>query len=1578
MKKWFLFIALALGLALTSVDAQAGKDSDETLRRSGFPDVEAPNNTSFPHQFNEVNVLRDGVNRAVSTGYYFVDSGDDAPDFWRPTVEVADTNDDPTLWRRIIQGPRIFPPSYWEQNPNEGLRFFRNPAQANFFDHGVPVDSTHAAIAGPIPIGFGFFFNGIRYDSFYVSTRGVIALTNRRYFYNSLGERTIPPGATNCYDPMSMDWFARPTRTATGLDDPLPDNFGYQFSVLNNQPSVSGAGIRSTGGQLQTMSTTINRGAYIAPFWGPLHLSQWDPNTNLPDDWSKVYFKRSINSDRLIIYFINMMFQAGTYGVTNGTWATTNNRRPGTGYVAGRAQVVLSRVDSSVTIVYERFDGLAPTPGRPTPAADCFRSLTTAGVTGWARDVNFNSKTGTGTFPWGTEYQQTTHYYSLRTQVSAFPHNMLAVKFKQWQNTLRVVDIQYRVRKLDPNSDLRFTERVPTENANNYELLAGEERIGAIQPVALIQNLTNDIQGPQGINYVPQDLSFRARFRIVNLGTFRIEQGTGRRIPAPRIIYNRLVHITRTCLNLPADVAHPDCQDDPFNMVRYSTVTKSGVNYTAVNISPLPVGWTGIAPYNFVQVYFPPFEPNEFVADHIGRMRAFIIADPTDPVTKEPIGDKWPFDDTTSVNIFVMKRLNEFKDDVSEYHFIERTYVPSVFKWVSIGSNVVSGEQVSRYPLPPRGGYNAFNNDYTTLQSPAIRLDRMNGNADHVPNPQTTASGDRIISFPIDLRGKLGSVLSFSVQRTNNGPDQTWDRGYSVNQNVGVEPRIVMNQNPFQLYTGNPWQNSWPDSLIVEFMRPSPDGVSFITNNPGEGRWRWHPRRPTAENPFPPVVQGLPAFALFGGGGYFIGWDENNRNVPLIAAVAPNLNGLRPNLFDDGVDWEYQKFFIAIPDTFITAPTEGAKNFRFRIGVRAFEHKKCLLCIADDNDEFFVDNIRILFPSEITDIEVSTVKIIWPYEIAPASQATEIPIRVVVSNNTEINAPTFTVKVKVFRGTNTNQWANPPVYCRTATISNLNARNVYEVPLPTWNARRTGAGQYRIQAMAIVPGGDLEPLNDTTYTDVTMRFGDVFAYDNPTSPTNDLPEAINNALIGAGLSTYGVNWGGTSSATSYNNIQFQMGGNGAGSGTGSGQLAAKFTLLNTDTIYGFQAFFGNLNQAMDDISFSIYSDQNNTLPGLPIPNSTIYAFRGRAANMQTPVFNEYVTYRLQDYNRKPVVLNKGTYWVTIAQLGLDGLHLGASKHRMGMKTTSQFVGPDGLAGTSGINVMIDKQYRRAAGADGKQLVNNNYFAYENTAFFGQWTQFMPTVGNPAFAHLHHFGTSPIDNQTQTFTRGTWIPMIRPFLGQRSYQTETVVQLCPDDIPVELTNFRGDVRPNVGIDLIWETASETNNYGFYVEKRLSNQTEDDWQSIYFQPGANNSNTVRHYNYTDRDVKLNRTYQYRLRQVDFDGTQYCDPTDIVEVRYDLVDALTLIPNWPNPFTAATNIEFNMPATQKARLEVLDIFGNVVKVLVDNELGRGYQKVAWDGRNASGHHAPAGTYIYRLTTVDEVLSGKMTLIR
>jgi len=85
------------------------------------------------------------------------------------------------------------------------------------------------------------------------------------------------------------------------------------------------------------------------------------------------------------------------------------------------------------------------------------------------------------------------------------------------------------------------------------------------------------------------------------------------------------------------------------------------------------------------------------------------------------------------------------------------------------------------------------------------------------------------------------------------------------------------------------------------------------------------------------------------------------------------------------------------------------------------------------------------------------------------------------------------------------------------------------------------------------------------------------------------------------------------------------------------------------------------------------------------------------------------------------------------------------------------------------------------------------------------------------------------------------------------------------IPVELNSFSASVQ-NDKVILKWKTATETNNSGWSVERSKDNA---EWKSISFVPGAGTTTSIKEYSYTDKNLQAG-TYQYRLKQIDLDGT------------------------------------------------------------------------------------------------------------
>ncbi len=88
--------------------------------------------------------------------------------------------------------------------------------------------------------------------------------------------------------------------------------------------------------------------------------------------------------------------------------------------------------------------------------------------------------------------------------------------------------------------------------------------------------------------------------------------------------------------------------------------------------------------------------------------------------------------------------------------------------------------------------------------------------------------------------------------------------------------------------------------------------------------------------------------------------------------------------------------------------------------------------------------------------------------------------------------------------------------------------------------------------------------------------------------------------------------------------------------------------------------------------------------------------------------------------------------------------------------------------------------------------------------------------------------------------------------------------------------------------------------------------------------------------------------------------------------------LYQSYPNPFNSSTMIKIYLPQISKTRLEIFDIRGRLVTKLVDDILSAGEYGFRWNGRNSSGHHVSSGSYFYRLSAGEDVITRRMTLVR
>jgi hypothetical protein len=209
----------------------------------------------------------------------------------------------------------------------------------------------------------------------------------------------------------------------------------------------------------------------------------------------------------------------------------------------------------------------------------------------------------------------------------------------------------------------------------------------------------------------------------------------------------------------------------------------------------------------------------------------------------------------------------------------------------------------------------------------------------------------------------------------------------------------------------------------------------------------------------------------------------------------------------------------------------------------------------------------------------------------------------------------------------------------------------------------------------------------------------------------------------------------------------------------------------------------------------------------------------------------------------------------------------------------------------------------------------------------------------------------------------------------NFQTTVLnVQLIPNLIPVELIAFNADVVKN-NVKLNWKTITETNNMGFEVERAPSKsppkgETFGEWESIGFVSGLGTTTELHSYSFIDLNV-FPGFYQYRLKQIDFDGS--FTYSDIIEVEVESPLEFLLEQNYPNPFNPSTNIKYSVPADGNVSLKVYDILGKEVSTLVDEFKQAGTFDVTFDGSSLS-----SGVYYYRLTSGEMTTTKKLMLTK
>lgn len=189
-------------------------------------------------------------------------------------------------------------------------------------------------------------------------------------------------------------------------------------------------------------------------------------------------------------------------------------------------------------------------------------------------------------------------------------------------------------------------------------------------------------------------------------------------------------------------------------------------------------------------------------------------------------------------------------------------------------------------------------------------------------------------------------------------------------------------------------------------------------------------------------------------------------------------------------------------------------------------------------------------------------------------------------------------------------------------------------------------------------------------------------------------------------------------------------------------------------------------------------------------------------------------------------------------------------------------------------------------------------------------------------------------------------------------------------PVELSAWKVKLHSGNTAELFWQTESETNNYGFYIQRKDSTSHFSD---IAFVKGNGTSGKVHMYSFIDKNLQPG-SYFYRLRQVDFSGKNHFSNVQSITVSKPVSNFV--LENYPNPFNSSTKILLNLLATKSVDLRIFNLIGEEVYHFNTGVLEKGTHSFVWNGRSTTGRELPSGMYILRVITSNQTIRHKLIL--
>jgi len=227
------------------------------------------------------------------------------------------------------------------------------------------------------------------------------------------------------------------------------------------------------------------------------------------------------------------------------------------------------------------------------------------------------------------------------------------------------------------------------------------------------------------------------------------------------------------------------------------------------------------------------------------------------------------------------------------------------------------------------------------------------------------------------------------------------------------------------------------------------------------------------------------------------------------------------------------------------------------------------------------------------------------------------------------------------------------------------------------------------------------------------------------------------------------------------------------------------------------------------------------------------------------------------------------------------------------------------------------------------------------------------IGGHSWAQKYEEGGVEYDNVTKCVECHTGITKFSDIVAGFDYDMDGTTEPFQGEVEGLLTMIAVALPP-YGVDSIYYRDVGNDPDSAHLKKVYYNYkyvTEDN------SKGAHNPKYI---------IGLLQVTLSNLTGVDFSGHEPI-PSEYV-----------LTQNYPNPFNPTTTMKVGMAKAGEVKVEIFNVLGARVAILMDGTYPPGVYEVSWDGSDASGRELAGGIYIYRMQTAEFSSVKKMILLK